>query len=173
MYNIFEKEGANKHTVWAINYLGTYSPAARKRLEGFYPGDDVVDWIGFTVQNRTGLGHLPSSFRWLFQSDYNWARRNHPTKPLALFEVGRSRGYGQAKWIKKTYKDIKEKFPAIKLAQWWEGVLYCCNGLTDDQTFSSSQKSIEAMREVHKDPYFIGAPLSFLKKYRRAGRLET
>jgi hypothetical protein len=45
MHRIFKSEGANANTIWALNYLGTFTPAARTPLETFYPGDDVVDWI--------------------------------------------------------------------------------------------------------------------------------
>jgi hypothetical protein len=166
MHEIFDKAGANTNTIWAINYLGTYSHAARKWLESFYPGDDVVDWIGFTVKNRLDYGYPYKSFRYLFFPDYAWARRNHPTKPLAVFEIGQSSNPSQHKWIRKAYEDIKEKFPAVKMVQWWEDVLRL-GGMADNEHFSSRLESIEAMQEVHNDPYFIGAPLSFLGKYRK------
>lgn len=165
-HDIFESKGANKNTIWALNYLGTYSPVARKSLESFYPGDDVVDWIGFTVINRVGLGHAYRSFASLFHYDYAWARRKHPTKPLALFEIGQSNNPSQPRWIRNAYNDIKEKFPAIRMVQWWDSI-FRWKELKDNQQFSSNLESIEAMQEIHKDPYFIGVPLPFLDKYRK------
>jgi len=165
-HDIFESKGANKNTIWALNYLGTYSPAARKSLESFYPVDDVVDWIGFTVINRVGLGHAYRSFASLFRYDYAWARRKHPTKPLALFEIGQSNNSNQPKWIRKACGDVKEIFPGIKMVQWWDSPAPV-GGRFDNQRFSSNIKSIEAMQKVHEDSYFIGAPLPFLNKFRR------
>jgi len=165
MHAIFKELGADKNTFWAINYLGTYSPAARRYLESFYPGDDVVDMIGFTVENRLDFGYPPASFKYLFQWDYSWARNKHSTKPLALFEVGQSANHRQHQWIRKTYRDIKEIFPALKMVQWWDAILFTAR-MKDDQQFSGSIKSVEAMQEIHKDPYFIGGPLTFLNKYK-------
>jgi hypothetical protein len=36
--------------------------------------------------------------------------------------------------------------------------------MKDDQQFSGSLKSIEAMQEIHKDNYWIGGPLQFLSQ---------
>jgi len=167
MHDIFEREGANTNTIWALNYLGTCFRSARN-LESFYPGDDVVDWIGFTVVNRVMVRQYPwTHFRYLFSADYKWARHNHPTKPLALFEMVQSNNRNQPKWIRKAYGDVKKRFPAIKMVQWWEARFRVEGWGIDDQHFSSNTESIEAMQEVHKDPYFIGAPLAFLEKYRR------
>lgn len=167
MHDIFERKGANANTIWALNYLGTCSPAGvRKNLESFFPGEDVVDWVGFTVVNRVMLGQPYTHFRYLFSPDYSWARHNHPTKPLALFEMAQSNNRNQPKWIRKAYGDVKERFPAIKMVQWWDSPAPV-GGRFDNQRFSSNIKSIEAMQEVHGDSYFIGAPLPFLDKFRR------
>lgn len=166
MHDVFESNGANANTIWALNYLGTCFWSARN-LESFYPGDDVVDWIGFTVVNRVMVGQHPyTHFRYLFSADYKWARRSHPTKPLALFEMVQSENSLQHEWIRKAYGDLKEKFPAVKMAQWWEAD-FPIWGKIDRQYFSFNPDSVKAMREALRDPYFLGAPLPFLEKYRK------
>ncbi len=82
-----------------------------------------------------------------------------------LFEIGQSSSPLHHKWIKKAYKDIKEKFPAIRMVQWWD-CIFKWKDWVDSPQFSSSPESIEAMQEAHRDAYFIGGPLRFLDKYR-------
>jgi Glycosyl hydrolase family 26 len=63
-----------------------------------YPGDDVVDWIGFDTYaySEPGYGHgdfaelmnRRSSLRPHWPGFYNWATVRHPTKPLMVAEWG-------------------------------------------------------------------------------------
>jgi hypothetical protein len=164
MHRIFKETGANQNTVWAINFMGSYLYPYARPIEGFYPGDDVVDWIGFTIVNRQ---HEPySDLRNLLRADYNWARSKHRTKPIALFEMVQSNNSRQHQWIQQAYKDLKERFPAVKMAQWWETILEL-GSMKDDQRFSENPASVEAMRQALRDPYFIGGPLPFLEKYKK------
>jgi hypothetical protein len=166
MHKIFGDVGANTNTVWAINYLPYIYPSYAAHPESYYPGDDVVDWIGFTTVNRVQMGERFTHLKHIIRADYNWTRRKHPTKPLALFEMVQSVNPRQHKWIRQAYKDVKEQFPAIKMVQWWETLPMQQYEWADDQSFSRNPESIKAMREVLSDPYFIGGPLLFLEKYK-------
>ena len=124
----------------------------------FYPGNEYVDWIGFTVQNRTDAGHPYLDLRDCFKKYYKWARKEHPKKPIMLVEMGKSNDVNQPKWIRNAYKKLKEEFPAIKAAICWEGILRYSDGrIVDDFRAFINPESIEERREALKDPYFIGS----------------
>jgi hypothetical protein len=67
-------------------------------FEDLYPGDDVVDWVGWDVYAYSEPGHGHGDFAEMMNrrsSDkpswpgfYNWAAARHPDKPLMLGEWG-------------------------------------------------------------------------------------
>nr|BFE76500.1 hypothetical protein GCM10020092_098010 [Actinoplanes digitatis] len=67
-------------------------------FQSMYPGDSVVDWIGFDTYayGDPGYGHgdfaellnRQSSARPNWPGFYNWATRRHPSKPLMVAEWG-------------------------------------------------------------------------------------
>jgi hypothetical protein len=81
-------------------------------FEHMYPGDDVVDWIGFDSYSYSdpGYGHgdfaelmnrrSPSKPNW--PGFYNWAQRKHPGKPLMVAEWG--------VWGSKKHPDRRTEF---------------------------------------------------------------
>jgi beta-mannanase len=86
-------QGVNFVSVWCMmgwhmhGERGLYSSGPT----GFYPGDDVVDWIGADPYLTNGtplmsLLNLSSSPTW--PGFYTWATRTHPSKPIILAEIG-------------------------------------------------------------------------------------
>jgi hypothetical protein len=76
-----------------------YVPHTTKSwFDRMYPGDDVVDWIGFDTYAHSdpGYGHgdfaellnRQSSARPNWPGFYNWAKNKHPDKPLMVAEWG-------------------------------------------------------------------------------------
>lgn len=64
-----------------------------KLLDGLYPGDDVVDWIGVDTyvtgdQAAGGLAALVDRGRQGWPGFYRWATAEHPDKPLMIAEWG-------------------------------------------------------------------------------------
>jgi hypothetical protein len=167
MHKIFQDIGANKNTIWAIHYLNSYGSHRAPLIlpKYYYPGDEYVDIISFTVCNRVGVGEQYRTFGSLIGYDYDWLRSEHKKKPIAILEMSQSDGPQQHKWIKDTYTEIKNDFPAIKIAQWYEAIFYFSNW-SDDMGFSNNPKSVQAMKQALSDPYYIGGPLKFLEKYK-------
>jgi beta-mannanase len=70
----------------------------KKWFEAMYPGNDVVDWIGFDTYaySDPGYGHgdfaellnRTASNRPTWPGFYNWATTRHPNKPLMVAEWG-------------------------------------------------------------------------------------
>ena len=76
-----------------------YVPHTSKEWFGdMYPGDDVVDWIGFDTYAYSDPGYGHGDLRELLNRRssatpdwpgfYNWAARRHPGKPLMVAEWG-------------------------------------------------------------------------------------
>jgi hypothetical protein len=153
MHRLFGEVGANANTVWVVQ---TVTSPVDRAPGPFYPGDAFVDWIGFTVQNRTMMRQWYQDFRYFFREDYAWVRREHPTKPIILVELGKSNDGGQPTWLRRAYQALKEEFPGIKAAGCWEGQLRTNTGqVLDDQSTLTNPDSIQVRREALADPYFI------------------
>lgn len=152
MWHIFEDNGANEYATWVWE---VYCPMVGKRSiddpEKYYPGDKYVDWIGLSVYARL-KGLTPDlSFEFLTAETYRDMRTNHPEKPLMQVGFGRTKDKRQPRWIRSAYETIRS-WPGMKAAIYWDSVDY---GLGDDHTLS--QESAKVLKEVFKDPYFMGA----------------
>lgn len=130
--------GTNAVTV--MNYTGIEKWGTMSWFNDLYPGDDVVDWI---AQDPYAFGKPPV---WLtdfagmvnrtsnpsaWPGFYNWAAKNHPTKPQMLGEWGVDEDV--------TYPDYKRdffntaanqltQFPKLKALVYWDSTGYEPNG---------------------------------------------
>ena len=152
MHDIFRRAGANKYAIWGF-HLAAYDDQIK--LFGWDLADDFFDWVGFSIYNRVRSTGNNYSFKKLFNHAYEWARKYHSTKPVALFGLGTSNMSSQANWIKNAYNSIAKRYPAVKLAVYsieeWRK--------SDESEIDSSDLNPEAkraMQEVTSDPYFIG-----------------
>jgi Glycosyl hydrolase family 26 len=111
----------NLVSVW--NVIGTAKWGDLGYYTSMYPGDDVVDWIGYDVQsydtsrlptyaNRTGTGGST------WPGFYTFATRAYPSKPLMLAEFSVQSGNGddqaRANSLRSLGSDAANSFPAIK-----------------------------------------------------------
>jgi hypothetical protein len=115
VHAVFAAAGAdNVAWVWSPNFRDY---PAGNRAERYYPGDDVVDWVGIDAYNGvpggqwTGVGPLIAP---LYQ---RFARR----KPLMLSEVGTSAGGGRrAAWIDGLAAELPARYPAVRAVVWFD-----------------------------------------------------
>ncbi|MEV8212106.1 glycosyl hydrolase [Leifsonia sp. NPDC077715] len=109
VHDIFQQEGANNLVIWVwapniINNMRPASHATQEFLNGYYPGDDYVDWVGLS-------GYLRPPWRAGndFTSSYTYDAslnqlRALTTKPIFLAEVGASETDGhKATWVKSFF----------------------------------------------------------------------
>ena len=148
MWQIFEDNGANEYATWVWE---VYCPFGRiARPEGYYPGDDYVDWIGLSTWSRANNPETHRSYRALTERTYE--EMLEKGKPIIQAEAGRTRGRIQKKWVKGYFETVRE-WAGIKAAIIWSGFDPSINDnhyLTD--------KTLRALSEVVKeDRYFIGA----------------
>ncbi|MET0495712.1 MAG: glycosyl hydrolase [Actinoplanes sp.] len=113
--------------VTVLVHMAYVPHTTQKWFDAMYPGDDVVDWIGFDTYaySDPGYGHgdfaellnRQSSARPTWPGFYNWATKRHASKPLMVAEWGvwsskKNPGH-KAEFYREVGKQIK-KFPKIR-----------------------------------------------------------
>ncbi len=85
VHRLFDGAGARAAWVWAPNASAFADPS---RVQGYWPGDGEVDWIGADGYNWYGCRNRTDwrSFGQIFQPFYNWGMARH--KPLMVAETG-------------------------------------------------------------------------------------
>ncbi|MCX5913711.1 MAG: glycosyl hydrolase [Deltaproteobacteria bacterium] len=152
IWQIFEDQGANQYATWVWEtYCVEANPSNVRDPEQFYPGDKYVDWIGLSAFAKRKYPTTDGPFDSQISKTCERMRKLSPQKPIMQAEFGKTNAYDQPKWLNDAYKSIKQDFPAIKAAIQWDNV----SPDGDDHTLSP--KSLQAMKEIFKDPYWIMA----------------
>ena len=147
IWQIFEDSGANEYATWMIEYHVDFP------LEGYYPGDSFVDWIGLSAYNRA-IFLRSRGYRYLndlISEPYDYFRKRYENKPIIQAEFGTTTGADQPNWVIKALQTIKSK-PGIKAAIYWDNA---ATELGDDHTLS--EESLKVLKENLKEPYFVMA----------------
>jgi hypothetical protein len=110
LHGIFQQAGAT-------NVIWVWSPhISAPWFEYYYPGDEVVDWVGATVLNYGDVA--PWSRWWTFDQILNQA---YPVleklgKPIVLAEFATVKSGGDAhEWYRMAFHHLDAKFPAVKM----------------------------------------------------------
>jgi len=174
---VMRRRASNVAMVWAPNSIPTTN------LDSYYPGDDVVDWVGISLyivrfyDDNLSRPAFRDSVESLIDPFYQkYARR----KPLCLAECGitrRSRveesdadGFA-ADRIVDLMEAIKIRYPRLKMATFFDR-----NNLRtaqagrrlNDYSLPPGSLALTALRKELEDPYFLGhvrrqstAPVSY------------
>ncbi len=148
--SIFRQEGAdNVQFLWSAMWLNEWA-------NQYYPGDDVVDYVGTTILNH---GTAPTvdwaqwkSFDELFTVPYQAAQQWG--KPIILTELASAeQGGDKATWLHDCFSSLKMEYPLVT------GVLML--EVASDREWpdinwsvASSPASLQAFRQVINDTYF-------------------
>ena len=164
VHEVVNRWASNVALVWAPGAVPTYN------LDLYYPGDDVVDWVGISLYlvrfydndlSRPAWQDGPASFIAPFYEKY--AAR----KPLCLTECGisrRSRAEGRdaddyaAARIFDLLDAIKIRYPRLKMFCW-----FTRNNLEtaqagrrlNDYSLPDGSLALAAFRDAASDPYFL------------------
>ncbi|MCD6361898.1 MAG: beta-mannanase [Armatimonadetes bacterium] len=118
-------EGADNIT-WVFHVDSGDDPdAAWNRFENYYPGDDVIDWVGVSCYGaQTPLDEWePESFRRQMNRAYPRLRAMAPGKPVMVLEFGCTAGNPQvdpAEWARAALQDILGgRWPKLAGFSWW------------------------------------------------------
>jgi len=116
-----------KNITWVFHLDVTQWPeAAWNRFENYYPGDDVVDWIGVSCygpQNPRDDESEKESFREKFDPIYPRIEKLAPNKPIMIVEFGATKGFPYitaAAWAQSALGDILSgRWPGVRGFSWW------------------------------------------------------
>jgi hypothetical protein len=140
----FRTVGATK-VIWIFNLKSTSFPML---AELYYPGDDVIDWIGTSAYNYgVANGDRSFSFQGLISGFLDWAKPRG--KPLIVTEWNckedpRTPGL-KAMWINAARATVHATPELRAVSAFWS--------VADGTGFDSSESALEAFREFAADPY--------------------
>jgi hypothetical protein len=150
--HLFDSVGvSNVAWIWCANNFST-PYEAWNQPEQFYPGDDVVDWIGLDGYNWGSSQSWSnwSSFYDTFNEIYN--RFKTSPKPLMIAEFASTElGGSKSQWIRDVFLYTKVVFPRIKALTWFN-----INKETDWR-INSSDAAVTAYRQSLADAYYLSS----------------
>lgn len=154
VHEIFDKEGASNVTwVWSPNevYFEKKVPYA-DNIELFYPGDDYVDWVGFSAFNWAG-SYMQNY--WVNPKELygpTLKKMKQFNKPIIITETASAespnKNLSKAGWIKLLAEFLKSH-PEVKGLVWFNTI---DNGVK--WNIDSTESSRKSFEENFKD-YFI------------------
>lgn len=149
MYSIFEQVGADNVIMVWNPHDRTYPSYDWHAPCLYYPGDDLVDWIGLTAYNNgvTRPTEVWRDFEVCYSDLYDDYMRRYSSKPFMITEFACNEiGGDKAQWITDGISSLLLDYPNIWMAVWWNGV---------DETWlydiDSTEESLEAFRDAIKD----------------------
>ncbi len=122
----------------------------------YYPGGDVVDWVGTTTLNH-GTAVAAEWAKWrtfheLFDGQYQaalpWG------KPIMITEIGTAeQGGDKAAWFRDTFTSLEASYPLVQGVLLFE-VPVDREWPVVNWSIASSPESLEAFKDVISRPYF-------------------
>ncbi len=151
VHQIFAEEGVtNAAWVWCPTAWGFKSGAA----QGYYPGDDVVDWICADGYNWGPTKPANSWSEWTEIYDAFYAFGSAHGKPMMAGEYGTVERYSgeKAAWFRNVRSQVKA-MPGIKAIVYFDSLRYEA-GVWHDWRPDSTPESWTAFVELARDPYY-------------------
>jgi beta-mannanase len=147
---LFREEGADDvEFLWSAMWLNSWAPE-------YYPGDDVVDWVGTTTLNH-GTGAQAPWAEWrtfddLFAPQYEAALQWD--KPIMISEMATAdQGGDKAAWLRDCFTSLEPRYPLVRAVLLFE--------VTSDREWpginwsvAASDESLTAFKEAIDAPYF-------------------
>ncbi len=127
----------------------------------YYPGADVVDWLGMSVYGKQFRDGKWVSFRDCIDYAYEDLGKLDATKPMILAEIGVGEfpDFGsKADWVKDALHDLPQFFPRIKGAVFWNERWENKDGSYSNLRMWSSPESMKAFRNGVVNPLWLSRP---------------
>jgi beta-mannanase len=153
-------QGAS-NVIWVFHANNSCSPdEAWNRMGEYYPGDDVVDWLGLSAYGQQYPLQGWVECELVFTPAYKEICRLSIDKPVIMAEwgIGEFPSCGsKAKWITEAFHRFETEYPRLKAAifwheRWQNGGL----GLYSNLRVHSSNTSLEAYRKAVASPFWLG-----------------
>jgi beta-mannanase len=145
IHRLFRAAGVtNAVWVWSPNER-SFPDAPWNRTERYYPGDDVVDWVGIDgynwgAANASGWRSFADIIRPLY-------RRYAGRKPLMVSETASAEAGGdKAAWIAAAHRSLAGELPAVRALVWFH------SHKETDWRVDSSAPALAAFRRLARDP---------------------
>jgi hypothetical protein len=127
--NVFAAQGV-RNVVWVWDVTGWLGGDRAALVKSFYPGDDLVDWIGYDPYNSGKCnGGGWKTFEQTISSFYQWTEANGlGSKPLLLQEYGLTPDPANAAASQQWYRDIPsvlQRYPRLKALVRWDSDTGC------------------------------------------------
>jgi hypothetical protein len=158
-----------RNITWALHYNAQSYPGddPRNVPVAYYPGDDVVDWVGISAygSERSNDDRCPT-FRSLVEDMLAQLRAATATKPLFIFEFGITNNNPRCAagpWVQAAFTDLLGgRWPDVRGFAWWyerwnnDGAAGSDMLVEDDPAVLAAFR--EALSAAHPSPV-IDAPL--------------
>lgn len=152
---LFEAEGADNVTwVWSVNHV-SLPDTAENSLDAYWPGADLVDWIGVSGFN---FGDTSSVSSWRsFEAIYRdvLGQLEEYERPIILTEIATvPSGGDEAAWITDAFAQLRQEHERVGGVVWFDREVRDVRDFRIDATEASGQ----AFRAAISDVNVIGAP---------------
>ncbi|GAA1601851.1 hypothetical protein GCM10009828_030370 [Actinoplanes couchii] len=152
------------NVVTVLVHMAYVPHTTRSWFRHMYPGDDVVDWIGFDTYSYSEPGYGHGDFAELLNRRsaskpgwpgfYNWVRKRHPSKPLMIAEWGVWFSKRNPDHMAEFYREVGEQiedFPGIKAMVHFETP---ANHKRQDSRVDSTPDALREYRRLGRLPVF-------------------
>ncbi|MFD0518247.1 glycosyl hydrolase [Paractinoplanes durhamensis] len=161
--NRLRARGVN-NIVSVLVHMAYIKHAQQSWFNSMYPGDDVVDWIGFDTYAYSDPGYGHGDFAEVFNKRiegkrgwpgfYTWALTRHPGKPLMIAEWGVWSSKRNTRYKVDFYRDLGaeiRRFPKIRAMVQFETPH---NQKGQDSSVDSTPAALQAYRNLGRLPIF-------------------
>jgi len=166
--DIFRTEGVF-HVTWFF-HPDIYSVPDEEwnQPKYYYPGDDYIDWIGFSIYGPQNTGeNYWDTFSDILNERYKAILNISSNKPLAILEFGVTDNHplGQKdKWLNNAFQTIlSNSYLNLKAISYWHENWEEENGSQAKIRIDSSEKSLNEFQKQSRNKKFI-SKLQFLMK---------
>jgi len=159
--DIFRAQGV-RHITWFFHAdHGTYPNESWNKAKNYYPGDDYIDWIGFSMYGVQEVTEPWEGLAFSTQLEMHYAdiKAISHTKPIALLEFGVTDNHpnvNKSQWLEDALNTILSNpyihFSAINA--WhenWENE----DGTSSNIRLDSSDSSLATFKNLIHNPRFI------------------
>lgn len=152
------RAGGADNAVIVMNYMGAPKWGVKPWFDELYPGDDVVDWIGYDPYAEPKISSFAELvnivFGWVdgWPGFYTWATKNHPDKPLMLAEWGvftHPDDPGHKPGVYRSMRKQVRDYPRVKAFVHFSSP----KAPKGDTTVDSSPAALREFRKLSNMPY--------------------
>jgi hypothetical protein len=156
IHDVITAQGTDNLTwFWHVT-AGSYPNTAWNSIASYYPGDDVVDWIGVSNYGPISFEErFRKSFAQIMDRAYPQLAALSPDKPIAVLEYGVRQDRAKARWVGRAIASVASgRWPRIKALSYWHERWRNGDGSISNLHVNSDKKTLKAYRRGVANPIF-------------------